>query len=231
MALTDPIVTNAPGNVITQNSINAGIQAILRIPADTQYGDLVEFHWGDLQLQRAYTTADFPNYTWVINIIDALPQQQALVNGTYNVYYTITDYVGNTASSTDPNNYSVEGSDVNVATFPAPTAPAIINQQTWEAGFNIIIPAYSGRAATDIYTLFLRANEVVSTIKTGAVGDTATTTVNTDASNAAFAGLDGLNGFIYYQINAAGTGEAAGPLKGISASKQVYIDVVPPGGA
>ncbi|XBS69267.1 hypothetical protein ABK905_22880 [Acerihabitans sp. KWT182] len=227
MALSAVYVTNAPGGIITQSSINAGVQAIVRVPVDTGYGDIVAFHWGPtLQLERAYTTAAFPNYTWVIDIASDFPIAESLSDGSYIVDYSITDFVGNetTSPATD---ITVEGSDISNPVYLAPvvnTTPSnIVNQATWQAGFTVTVPAQAAIIAGDVITLYSRINGVATVIGT-ATAAAGATTVDVAASTPAFTGINGVTGFFYY------TDTRSGALLGTSSSQQVYIDVVPPPG-
>jgi len=226
MAIRTPYITNATGNVITQYSINAGVQAIIYVPADTGYGDLVEFHWGLRPLQKAFTPAEFPNYTWIVNIATEFPPQDALSDGTYEVSVNITDYLGNEASST-PFVITVTGSNISNPNFAAPVVQATINQAQWQAGFSVSIPASPSILAGDTYVVYVRANGIAKEYATGSVAAAGAITIPPVASSPALAGLDGVNGFFYYTIS-RGTPAA---VVGTSAGKTVYIDVVPPGGS
>ncbi len=233
MALAPVYVTNAPNGLITQTSINAGIQARVTVPPTTQYGDLVQFFWGSVgPLERFYNTESFPNFTWIINIQTAFPQQEVLSDGDYAVQYTITDFVGNVSPS-DRLDITVVGSSTSNPTYVAPiavtTPPNIINQATWVAGFPVNIPSQTAILAGDTFVLFLRANETIITqIGSGAFSaptePPVPTVVMIETRAPAFAGLDGVQGFIYYTVSRGGS------LLGTSSSQQVYIDVVPPGG-
>src|SRR5476649_218563 len=132
-AALDPVtVTNLkPGNILTQQSIDAGVQARIVYPPDISDGDQIDFFWGTNQLQKFYEPGPV---AWVINIKTAFLLTDALSDGTYNVYYAITDVFGNPRTSPTIE-IQVQGSN---ATQPTLLGPDVLYAGTPTNIINIV---------------------------------------------------------------------------------------------
>lgn len=86
-------ITNlAPGNIINDRAIAAGIQVIVPQPLTGKIGDIFTFHWGNHSVQRAYDGTNFP---WVIDLSAVFDPDVIYKNGKYLIYYAEMDGAGN----------------------------------------------------------------------------------------------------------------------------------------
>lgn len=90
-------ITNlAPGHIINDHSIAAGVQVVVPQPLTGAIGDIFTLHWGQYSVQRAYDGVNFP---WIINLEAVFDPAQLFKNGRYVIYYAEMDGVGNVAKS------------------------------------------------------------------------------------------------------------------------------------
>lgn len=229
--LSPVTVTNLkPGNILTQQSIDAGVQARIIFPANMQDGDEIAFFWGNNDLQKFYEPGLI---VWTINIKTAFLPSQALSDGDYNVYYIIYDVFGNERQSPTLT-VTVQGSNATVPTLLSPDvlyagAPVNIINIARASGVAVRIPAQVTIAEDDQYKIYLRvANRTtgalisLNQVASGSIEDAAVpTTANIPQSS--FDNLDGVTGNFYYEIIKPGN------IQAYSRSTAVWIDTVAPG--
>ncbi|MEA9390507.1 hypothetical protein SJI19_08130 [Acerihabitans sp. TG2] len=90
-------ITNlAPGHIINDHSIAAGVQVVVPQPLTGAIGDIFTLYWGQYSVQRAYDGANFP---WIIDLAAVFDPAQLFKNGRYVIYYAEMDGAGNVAKS------------------------------------------------------------------------------------------------------------------------------------
>jgi hypothetical protein len=96
-SLAPVTITNLhDGHVIDQESIDAGVQAVIYPCADSVPGNIYTLFWGDKRVERAYDGKNFP---WVIDIGRVFGAGNVWRNGDYTVFYQLCDNAGNPAES------------------------------------------------------------------------------------------------------------------------------------
>jgi hypothetical protein len=233
-ASLEPVtVTNLKsGDILTQQSIDAGVQARIVYPPDIADGDQIDFFWGINQLQKYYEPGPL---AWVINIKTAFLPSEALSDGTYNVYYIVTDIYGNPRTSPELT-VTVQGSS---ATQPTLLSPDVLYADTPTNIINIVkssdisvrIPVQADKIDDgDSVKVFLRVTNrttgaliSLSEVANGTIGDAAEPTV-IDIPQGPFNNLDSVLGNFYYEIVKDVTGAQA-----YSRTTAVWIDTVAPG--
>lgn len=156
--LTAPHVLNANednGYTLDHYAIDFGVSAIVPHYSNAQSGSSVEFHWGEhsLQFELDNPNTDLPRD---INVSKDMPPE-ALSDGVYNVYYTVTDQADNTSISSAANITVLNsGETVPTLTKPGVTTNAnnYINIEIAKAGVTVDIAAYTGIAKDDVITLY-----------------------------------------------------------------------------
>ncbi len=88
-------ITNLqPGNIIDNESITAGVQAVIYPWPSTEPGNIYTLYWGNNSVQRAFNGSNFP---WVVDIAETFTPQGVFTDGNYQVFYELTDNAGNFA--------------------------------------------------------------------------------------------------------------------------------------
>ncbi|WP_413736988.1 Ig-like domain-containing protein [Sodalis sp. RH21] len=206
-ALRPAYITNlAPGNIINDRSIAAGVQAIIYIPDSVLPGNIITLFWGAKSVQRAYNGDNFP---WIIDIAEVFDDADILSNGDYLVFYSLSDNVGNTADA-KPLEIKVRCSPAAVPTLLAPLVPTehqgLVNISDTAADMNIIIPGDQPAVAVDDdYRLILviknpRGKTIRSTtVKEGKFGDAADIAIPVNLKE--LQGYDTASGQFFYEIS------------------------------
>ncbi|MEA9390506.1 hypothetical protein SJI19_08125 [Acerihabitans sp. TG2] len=226
-------VTNLKaGNILTQQSIDAGVQARIIYPPDIAEGDEINFFWGINQLQKYYESGPI---AWVINIKTAFLPSAALSDGNYAVYYNINDVFGN--SRTSPQlDVTVQGSSATQPTLLSPDVlyagtPVNIINIARSDDISIRIPVQAGAIADeDVVKVYLRVTNrttgaliSLSQVADATIEDATAPTVIA-IPGYQFNNLDSVLGNFYYEIVKDVTGAQA-----YSRTTAVWIDTVAPG--
>jgi len=232
-APTDPVTLLA---VVPRSAIIAGLQVLVYLPADTQYGNIITFFWESQSVQMVYTGGAL---VWVININNSFIPEQALSPGDYSVWYLIEDFLGNVTGSS-PVYASIRDTPYSAPALLAPillpaTLNGTINLVQAQAGVSLRLPLVQQPSvvhATDAYRAYMVVfnppgqQQPALLLGTGRVQnpvanfDIAVPSVN-------LANLNGVFADFYYTIT---TNSQSTVLTLTSVSTRVYIDTVPPGG-
>ncbi|XBS69266.1 hypothetical protein ABK905_22875 [Acerihabitans sp. KWT182] len=199
-------ITNLqPGNVLDERSIEAGVQAIVYPWVGTEPGNLYTLYWGDKRVQRAYDGGNFP---WVVDIGKIFNPHEVFSNGSYEVFYELSDNVGNVAEC-KPEKVHVKVESNRLPTLLKPTLPKhlndIINREAAKAGVEVTIPGgQSEIKRDDRYRLYLDTKSYLGVpikhklIKQGQVENEAPIVVPIPYAD--LQGYNGVYGDFYYEI-------------------------------
>lgn len=163
--LAAPVVLNASEDdnyTIDQYDAKAGISLTVFEYTDAQADDIIKVYWGTVR-SESYTvynvTADLPLEIDILN--DWPPECHA--DGSYDVYYEVTDRYGNKNESEHVP--LIVDAGLNPGTLPAPVvpdaAPGYINYEAASDGVEVQI-AYPGMAAGDVVTLVMNGYDASS---------------------------------------------------------------------
>lgn len=229
-----PVVVNASSQdqyTLDHYDINHGVQAEVPIYDRVAMNQTVEFFWGTIDNYSFIVTPEkFPPY--VINVSEDL-SPDCLKDGTYNVYYVVTDVSGNSTKSVVQVITVADGGST-VPTLPEPVvaeADPYINISDASDGVNVAI-SYStikiGDLVTFYWTGFDRyAREIEGAQATGfhTVVDGETTINFTILKETFYPSGKGYEGYaeVYYTVESQGSTVLA-----LSETKQCLVDTVAP---
>lgn len=234
-APTAPSVLNATSDdnyTIDQYDITSGLTLIIPQYAGAANGDLVMVHWGDYHQQFAISNiAELPMEIDVLN--DFPPVYHA--DGTYDVYYVVTDKYQNQTESDHLSLIIATGE--SVATLPAPVvpdaAPGYINYNAASDGVAVDI-TYTPMTAGDSITLIMKGyDDAADLLKadieypyTITAADAKAGTVEIDLITLADMQQIGEDAYALFWYTVA---PADGSAVETSETFQTIVDVVPPG--
>lgn len=240
-ALSAPVISNASEDdnyTIDKYDARAGISLAVYEYAGAEDADSVKVFWGTVR-SESYTifnvTSDLP---LEVNILDEWPPE-CHADGTYDVYYTVTDRYGNVSESEHVP--LVIDAGLNPGTLPAPVvpdaAPGYINYAAASDGVDVQI-AYPGMVAGDVIQLVMNGYDAASDIEKFASAYAPYTVTAADvtalkvdmAKIVTLADMQkiGENAYalFWYSVMPFGATNAE-----TSVTLQVTVDVVPPGQA
>jgi len=230
-----PSVLNASSEdnyTIDQYDIKSGLVLIIPAYTDAQPLDLVLVHWGDYQ--QEYQITDTDQLPLEIDVLNDYPPSNH-EDGTYDVYYEVTDHLQNTRES-DHLSLIIDAGQY-VATLPAPVvpdaAPGYINYNAALDGVPVDI-TYSPMTAGDTITLVMKGYDNAADIEKADVEYTYTVTaadmkagtVEIDDITLADMQLIGEDAYALFWYTVA---PADGSALETSETFRTEVDVVPPG--
>lgn len=114
--LKSPIIPQAVNGTLDKDTLSQDI--IVKIPSwdDKSIGDVIHVFWGTLH--EIYVVQSVNDSVIMVSF-----SRNAISVGNYSVYYTITDTVGNTGTSTTVSIMVTGGGSGSLATLPAPHIP------------------------------------------------------------------------------------------------------------
>ncbi|EFE08615.1 Ig-like domain-containing protein [Citrobacter youngae] len=115
-----PLVTDGGDLDLDKYDIANGVTVSIQAYAQASRGDQVSFYWDEIHSVSKFIDDPATFFPWNINVNEDLPPE-ALVDGTYTLYYQYTDSQGNIAVSL-PRMETVSGGEP-AATLPAADFP------------------------------------------------------------------------------------------------------------
>ncbi|HEX4504008.1 MAG TPA: Ig-like domain-containing protein [Scandinavium sp.] len=232
--LAAPIVVNASSDddyTLDHYDISFGVQAEIPFYNNVALGQTVQFFWGDIDnISFIITETEHPPF--VIDVTHAL-SPDCLKDGTYNVYYVVTDQAGNSTKSSTLNITVADGGST-VPTLPAASvseADPYININDAGDGVDVVI-AYPGMVADDLVTFYWNGFDKSERQITGTeatddykVVDGDTSITFTVPMEAFYPNGTGYEGYaeVYYTVETTGSSVLA-----LSDTKQCLVDTLAP---
>lgn len=232
--LAAPIVVNATSDddyTLDHYDINFGVQAEIPIYEGVGANQTVEFFWGDVDnLSFIVTENEHPPF--VIDVSNDL-SPDCLKDGTYPVYYVVTDQAKNTIKSSTVT-LTVKDGGSTVPTLPEPEvaeADPYINIDDASDGVEVVI-TYPNMATDDLVTFYwngfdkserqISGTEATDNYKV-VDGDNKVTFMVDMASF--YPNGNGYEGYakVYYTVETAGSSALV-----LSETKQCLVDTVAP---
>ncbi|MCR4456724.1 MULTISPECIES: hypothetical protein [unclassified Pseudescherichia] len=231
-----PRVLNASSDdnyTIDQYDIKSGLVLVIPDYTDAQPQDLVMVHWGDYQ--QEYQIADTDQLPLEIDVLNDYPPSNH-EDGTYDVYYVVTDHLQNQRES-DHISLIIDAGQY-VATLPAPVvpdaAPGYINYNAALDGVAVDI-TYSPMTAGDVITLIMKGYDNAASLELADIEytyivtaiDARKGTVEIDKITLQDMQQIGENAYALFWYTVA---PADGSAVETSETFRTEVDVVPPGG-
>lgn len=232
--LSAPIVVNASAEdeyTLDHYDINFGVQAEIPFYNGVNLNQTVEFFWGDID-NISFIITENQHPPFVIDVSKAL-SPDCLKDGTYSVYYVVTDQAQNQTKSSVLSITVADGGST-VPSLPAPAvaeADPYINIKDASDGVEIVI-TYPDMVVDDLVTFYWNGfdksqRQISGTSATDvykiADGDTSVTfTVAMEMFYPNGIGYEGYAG-VYYTVEKAGASALV-----LSNTKQCLVDTLAP---
>lgn len=154
--LAAPVVVNATsedGYTLDHYDINFGVQAEIPLYDGVAFGQTVTFYWGDVD-NISFIVTENEHPPFIIDVSEEM-SPDCLKDGSYKVYYIVTDQAGNQTQSSTLTITVADGGST-VPTLPEPEVPEAdpyININDANDGVDVIV-SYPAMATGDVVTLF-----------------------------------------------------------------------------
>lgn len=174
LPLPAPVITGASyedNYTLDYYDLQLGVQLTIPFYPNAKAGDTVTFFWGDVY-SHSFTLSDpSQQLPYVVDVTTECPPD-CLIDGEYQVYYSVTDSAGN-ASYSSGVALTIRNGGQTTPTLNKPVVPVaadgFINIADAANGVEVDV-AYTGMAAGDVITLYWSAKD-----KNGNPVQTATT--------------------------------------------------------